>query len=73
MLYYFLIMPMYLAHFYMLWVILGLLSQLMLWMLCKWLTSPWATRGLEGFKELFGPKTVRLLAAVGLIPLFLKT
>ncbi len=74
MLYYFLIMPMYLAHFYMIWVILGLglLSQLMLWMLSKWLTSPWAARGLEGFKELLGPRTVRLLAAVGLIPLFLK-
>jgi hypothetical protein len=75
MLYYFLIMPMYLAHFYMVWVILGLglLSQLMLWMLSKWLVSPWAARGLEGFKALLGPKTIRLLAAVGLIPLVLKT
>jgi hypothetical protein len=75
MLYMILILPMYLIKPCMIWflIALGLLSQLNMWLLSKWLGSDLSTKGYQGFVQLFGERTVRVLAALGLIPLFVRT
>lgn len=73
-LYLLLIMPSYLVHPYMIWVILtvGILSQLNLWLLSKWFSSNAASRGYIGFVQLFGKQTLRFLAFLGLFILLIK-
>ncbi|MFY0546086.1 GerAB/ArcD/ProY family transporter [Brevibacillus sp. H7] len=68
MLYFFIIMPTYLVHPYMIWGIIGigLLSQINLILLSKWFSSDFATKGYQGFVELFGKRAVRFFALVGL-------
>lgn len=54
MLYFAIIMPVFLIHPYMIWmiIILGALSQVSIFMLSKWFTSKYASKGYEGFVEL---------------------
>ena len=39
----------------------GMLSQLNLYLLSKWLSSPAAAKGYEGFAALFGERKLRFL------------
>ena len=63
MLYFFLIMPRFLIHSYMIWVIIavGILSQLNILLLSKWFLTRFSSEGYNGFVQLFGKKLVRLL------------
>ncbi|MBU0941637.1 MAG: spore germination protein [Bacteroidetes bacterium] len=74
MLYFFLIMPRFLIHPYMIWVILavGLLSQLNLLLLSKWFSTGFSSKGYNGFVQLFGKKIVRILSFIGLFFILLK-
>ncbi|KIL51931.1 GerAB/ArcD/ProY family transporter [Jeotgalibacillus soli] len=74
MLYYMLIMPTILVDPYMIWVIIlvGAVSQLILIMISKWFSSEFAAKGYLGFVELFGERTVRILAFLGLGLILLK-
>lgn len=59
-----LVLPMYLVHPYMMFVMLavGMLSQFNLYLLSKWLSSPAAAKGYEGFAALFGERKLRFLS-----------
>ncbi|WP_404407839.1 GerAB/ArcD/ProY family transporter [Jeotgalibacillus malaysiensis] len=74
MLYFVIILPVFLIYPYMIWVIIivGLLSQISIFMLSKWFNSIYASKGYEGFAELFGERSVRLLAFIGLAFILLK-
>lgn len=74
MLYFVIIMPVFLIYPYMIWIIIivGLLSQISIFMLSKWFNSSYASKGYEGFVELFGERSVRLLAFIGLGFMLLK-
>lgn len=74
MLYFVIIMPVFLIYPYMIWIIIivGLLSQISIFMLSKWFNSIYASKGYEGFAELFGERSVRLLAFIGLGFILLK-
>lgn len=74
MLYFAIIMPVFLIYPYMIWmiIIVGLLSQISIFMLSKWFNSIYASKGYEGFVELFGERMVRLLAFIGIGFIFLK-
>ncbi|KYC81534.1 hypothetical protein B4090_1301 [Bacillus licheniformis] len=50
----------------------GMLSQLNLYLLSKWLSSPAAAKGYEGFAALFGERKLRFFILIGLIQLALK-
>lgn len=56
MLYFFLIMPNILIHSYMIWVLIavGILSQLNLLLLSKWLLTRLSSNGYNGFVQMFG-------------------
>lgn len=56
MLYFFLIMPRFLIHSYMIWVIIvvGILSQLNILLLSKWFLTRFSSEGYNGFVQLFG-------------------
>jgi hypothetical protein len=73
-LYLLLIMPSYLVHPYMIWVILalGILSQLNLLLLSKWFSSNAASRGYQGFVQLFGERMLRFFAFLGLFIILIK-
>ncbi|MBU8682944.1 spore germination protein [Bacillus haynesii] len=73
-LFFILVLPMYLVHPYMMFVMLavGMLSQLNLYLLSKWLSSPAAAKGYEGFAALFGERKLRFFILIGLIQLALK-
>ncbi|RTE11039.1 GerAB/ArcD/ProY family transporter [Paenibacillus whitsoniae] len=72
--YFVLIMPVYLVHSYMVWgiVVMGLLSQINLMMLSKWFTSSYAAKGYQGFVQLFGKRTVQVIAIFGFLIILLK-
>lgn len=74
MLYFMIIMPVFLIYPYMIWIIIivGLLSQISIFILSKWFNSIYASKGYEGFAELFGERLVRLLAFIGLGFILLK-
>lgn len=74
MLYFFLIMPNILINPYMIWVLIavGILSQLNLFLLSKWLLTRLSSNGYNGFVELFGKKFVRFLSFIGLFFILLK-
>ncbi|EIJ81372.1 hypothetical protein PB1_00465 [Bacillus methanolicus PB1] len=74
MLYFFLLMPLFLVHPYMIWGIIavGYLSQIILIMLSKWLASDFSAKGYQGFVQLFGERMVRFLAIVGLFFILIK-
>ncbi len=74
LLYFFLIMPRYLIHPYMIWVIIlvGLLSQLNILLLSRWFLTRFSSDGYNGFVQLFGKKLVRFLSLVGLFFILLK-
>ncbi|PID14143.1 spore gernimation protein [Sporosarcina sp. P34] len=74
MLYFFLIMPRFLIHSYMIWVIIavGILSQLNILLLSKWFLTRISSEGYKGFVQLFGKKLVRLLSFIGLFFILLK-
>lgn len=74
MLYFILIIPTYLAHPYMIWgiITMGLLSQINLMMLSKWLTSEYAAKGYQGVVDLFGKRVVRIFACFGLCMIGIK-
>lgn len=63
-LFFILVLPMYLVHPYMMFVMLavGMLSQFNLYLLSKWLSSPAAAKGYEGFAALFGERKLRFLS-----------
>lgn len=69
-----LVFPQYIAHSYMIWFIiaLGILSQGNLYILSKWISSSYSTKGYAGFIELFGEWKVRILTAVALLPILVK-
>jgi hypothetical protein len=74
MLYLFLLIPTYLVQPYMVWGIvgIGLVSQIILLAISRWLSSEYAGMGYEGYVRLFGRRTVRWLAAFGLVFLLVK-
>ncbi|WP_156488328.1 GerAB/ArcD/ProY family transporter [Fictibacillus phosphorivorans] len=74
MLYFAIIMPVFLIYPYMIWmiIIVGILSQISIFMLSKWFNSMYASKGYEGFVELFGERMVRLIAFIGIGFIFLK-
>ncbi|MFN2747066.1 MULTISPECIES: GerAB/ArcD/ProY family transporter [unclassified Bacillus (in: firmicutes)] len=74
-LFFILILPMYLVHPFMIFglLIIGALSQLNLFILSKWLSSPYAPKGYEGFRDVFGEGKLRFLVLLCLIQLFIKT
>ncbi|MDU1847223.1 MAG: GerAB/ArcD/ProY family transporter [Niallia nealsonii] len=74
MLYFFLIMPNILVNPYMIWVLIavGILSQLNLLLLSKWLLTRLSSNGYNGFVQLFGKKLVRFLSFIGLFFILLK-
>lgn len=74
MLYFFIIMPLFLVHPYMIWGIIavGFLSQIILIMLSKWLASDFSAKGYQGFVQLFGERMVRFFAFAGLFFIFIK-
>jgi hypothetical protein len=74
MLYFFLIIPSILIYPYMIWVIIavGILSQLNLLLLSKWLLTRLSSNGYNGFVQLFGKKMVRFLSFIGLFFIMLK-
>lgn len=73
-LYFLLIMPSFLVHPYMILGILalGILSQLNLLLLSKWFSSNTASRGYQGFVQLFGKRMLRFLAFLGLFIILIK-
>lgn len=73
-LYFFMIMPNILINPYMIWVLIvvGIVSQLNLLLLSKWLSNSLTSRGFNGFVQLLGKKTVRLLSFIGLFFILLK-
>ncbi|QCS51302.1 GerAB/ArcD/ProY family transporter [Priestia flexa] len=74
MLYFYLIMPNILINPYMIWVLIavGILSQLNLLLLSKWLLTRLSSNGYNGFVQLFGKKLVRFLSFIGLFFILLK-
>jgi len=72
-LYFFLIMPSFLVHPYMIWgiIAIGLFTQINLFILSKWFHSRYAG-GYQGFVDLLGDKPVRILAFLSLGLLFIK-
>ncbi|OOE14163.1 GerAB/ArcD/ProY family transporter [Fictibacillus arsenicus] len=74
MLYFAIIMPVFLIYPYMIWmiIIVGILSQISIFMLSKWFNSMYASKGYEGFVEIFGERMVRLLAFFGIGFILLK-
>ncbi|MGD6777721.1 MULTISPECIES: GerAB/ArcD/ProY family transporter [Bacillaceae] len=74
MLYFAIIMPVFLIYPYMIWmiIIVGGLSQVSIFMLSKWFTSKYASKGYEGFVDLFGERMVRLLSFIGIGFILLK-
>lgn len=74
MLYFFLIMPNILINPYMIWALIsiGILSQLNLLLLSKWLLTRFSSNGYNGFIQLFGKKLVQFLSFVGLFFIILK-
>jgi hypothetical protein len=73
-LYFVLIMPRFLIHPYMIWVLIavGILSQLNLLLLSKWFSTRFSSKGYNGFVELFGKKLVRFLSFIGLFFILIK-
>ncbi|PPA69172.1 GerAB/ArcD/ProY family transporter [Jeotgalibacillus proteolyticus] len=74
MLYFVIILPVFLIYPYMIWVIIlvGFLSQMSIFLLSKWFNSIYASKGYEGFAELLGERSVRVLAFIGLGLILLK-
>ncbi|RFU66518.1 GerAB/ArcD/ProY family transporter [Bacillus sp. V59.32b] len=74
MLYFILLIPKHLVHPSMIIgiVVIGLFSQINLFILAKWLASPMAEKGYEGFIEILGKRLVRILAFVGLFFILIK-
>ncbi|MDU0206488.1 MULTISPECIES: GerAB/ArcD/ProY family transporter [Paenibacillus] len=74
MLYFVLVTPSKLVYPYMLWALIavGILSQLNMILIAKWFSSDISTKGYQGFVQLFGKRTVRVLAFVGLFFIFAK-
>lgn len=74
MLYFFIILPMYLIHPYMIWGIIGvgILSQVNLILLSKWFQSEYSKKGYQGFIELIGKRMVRFFSFLGLFFILLK-
>ncbi|KPV38988.1 GerAB/ArcD/ProY family transporter [Alicyclobacillus ferrooxydans] len=74
MLYFVLIMPAVLIYPYMLWAILavGVLSQINLTLLSKWISSTTRPRGYHEFVERFGELTVRIFALMGLFIILMR-
>ncbi|TWI54063.1 GerAB/ArcD/ProY family transporter [Halalkalibacter nanhaiisediminis] len=74
LLYFIILMPNYLIDPYMIWGIIGvgILSQLNLMVLAKWLSSKFFAKGYQGYVQLLGEKTVRICAVIGLLFIFLK-
>lgn len=74
MLYFFFIMPRFLIHPFMIWVLVavGILSQLNLLLLSKWFSTRFSSKGYNGFVQLFGKKIVRILSFIGLFFILLK-
>jgi len=74
MLYFFFIMPRFLIHPFMIWVLVavGILSQLNLLLLSKWFSTRFSSKGYNGFVQLFGKKLVRILSFIGLFFILLK-
>ncbi|MEK5100223.1 MULTISPECIES: hypothetical protein [Bacillus] len=73
-LFYILVLPMYLVHPYMIFIMIaiGMLSQLNLVILSKFLKAHPAARGYEGFAELFGERKLRFFVLIGLLQLSVK-
>lgn len=73
-LYFVLIMPRFLIHPYMIWVLLvvGILSQLNLLLLSKWFSTQFSSIGYKGFVKLFGKKLARFLSFIGLFFILIK-
>ncbi|WHY71834.1 GerAB/ArcD/ProY family transporter [Fictibacillus enclensis] len=74
MLYYVLILPKHLVHPYMMAGILGVgvLSQINLLILAKYLTSNYFVLGYRGFVQLFSEKIVRFFALLGIFFILIK-
>jgi hypothetical protein len=74
LIYFFLVLPRYLLHPYMIWgiVAMGILSQVNLMMLSKWFSSDYSAKGYQGFVELFGERAVRFFVFTGLFLILLK-
>lgn len=74
MLYFILIMPSHLVHPYMIWgiIAIGILSQINLTMLSKWVASDYSAKGYQGFVQLFGERMVRFFAFIGLFVILIK-
>jgi hypothetical protein len=74
MLYYPFILPSVLGEPWMIWIILslGVLSQVNMWLLSKWFSSDYSSKGYQGFVQLFGKWTVRVVACVGVFFIFIK-
>ncbi|MGB2993182.1 MAG: GerAB/ArcD/ProY family transporter [Paenisporosarcina sp.] len=74
LLYFFFIMPRFLIHPFMIWVLVavGILSQLNLLLLSKWFFTRFSSKGYNGFVQLFGKKLVRILSFTGLFFILLK-
>ncbi|WP_257958347.1 GerAB/ArcD/ProY family transporter [Bacillus sp. V3-13] len=74
MLYFVLILPSNLVNSYMIWVIaaIGVLAQLNLVILSRWLASDVAAKGFQGFVQLFGERKIRVFAFIGLFLILLK-
>lgn len=74
LLYFLYVMPTVLTHPYMIWgiILVGILSQLNLILLSKWLSSEHASKGYPGFVHLFGQWMIRVFAAVGIVVIGIK-
>ena len=74
MLYFLFIMPTILTHPYMIWgiILVGMLSQLNLMVLSKWVSSDHASKGYQGFVQIFGDWLVRLFTFFGVILMLVK-
>ncbi|MFE4429796.1 hypothetical protein ACFRH9_22485 [Peribacillus butanolivorans] len=74
MLYFLFIMPTILTHPYMIWgiILVGMLSQLNLMVLSKWVSSDYASKGYQGFVQIFRESLVRLFTFFGVILMLVK-
>ena len=74
MLYFFFIIPMYLIQPHMIWAIIavGILSHIIIVMLSKWFISKYASKGYQGFVDLFGVRMIRIFAILGMLFIIVK-
>lgn len=58
----------------MIWgiILVGMLSQLNLMVLSKWVSSDYASKGYQGFVQIFGESLVRLFTFFGVILMLVK-